>query len=170
MRDLLISNAISSGGSRDIGLLSGVPPETLIELRRAGAMTELRSLIGKGVQEIDTATQSAFGAVGETVTKNLSEAFSKHQKELRALSTEHKKFFGFHVGRWITFGGVSIGAACTGSTALGVLAACLGMIGTPSPEELRKRWADMKSQKEQLSRSPAGILFRHAKKRQKRTG
>ena len=104
IRDVLISNAISVEGSSDIGLLAGLPPETLIELRRAGAMSELRSLIGKGIRNIDTASQSSLGEVGAAVSANLSNAFAEHQKDLRSLSSERKKFFGLDVSRWIAFG------------------------------------------------------------------
>jgi hypothetical protein len=162
-RDVLIANAISVEGSLDIGLLSGLPSEALIELRRAGAMSELRTLIGKGIRDIDSASQSSLAEVGSAVTANISEAFARHQKELRSLSSERKKFFGLDVGRWVAFGGVAIGAASSGSTGLGVLTACLGMIGSPSVDELRKRWREVRSHAEHLRRSPAGILFRHVK-------
>jgi hypothetical protein len=45
-RVLLISKALESR------MLSELPPDTLIELRRHGASAELREIIGKGIQEI----------------------------------------------------------------------------------------------------------------------
>ena len=164
-RDVLITNAISVEGSAEIGLLAGIPPETLIELRREGAMTELRNLIGRGIRDIDSASQSSLAEIGSTVAANLSDAFAKHQKELRSLSAERKKFFGLDVGRWVVFGGVAIGAASSGSTGLAVLTACLGMVGSPSVDELRRRWREVQSREEHVRRSPSGILFRHVGER-----
>jgi hypothetical protein len=161
MRDFLVSEAIAVGGSNSLSLLSGVPPETLIELRRAGAMSDLRELIRKGIHDVDGASLSSLVEVSDAVGANLSNAFAKHEKELKDLSSERKKFFGFDVGRWIVIGGVSISAASTGNPALAVLAALLGTVGSPSIEELRRRWKDVQSRKEELKRSPTGILFRH---------
>ncbi|HYY72099.1 MAG TPA: hypothetical protein VE778_00760 [Candidatus Bathyarchaeia archaeon] len=160
-RDVLITKVVSIEGSAKLGLLSGLPPEVLIDLRRADAMTELRELMRKGIQNVDSASQSTLAEVGEAVVSNLCDAFAKHRRELEELSSERKKFFGFDVGRWITFGGISIGAASAGSPGLAVLAAAAGMIGAPRIDELWTRWKEIQSQGEKLTRSPAGILFQH---------
>jgi hypothetical protein len=161
IRDVLITKAISVEGSPNLGLLSGLPPEALIDLRRAGAMSELRDVIRKGIEDVDSASQASFAEVGEAVVTNLSNAFEAHRKELGDLSSARKKFFGLDVGRWVTVGSLSIGAASTGNLALAVLAASLGMVGAPSLEELLKRWREIQARKERLGRSPTGILFRH---------
>lgn len=50
MQEVILSNAIQVEGNQALGLISGVPPESLIELRRNGAMSELREIIGKGIK------------------------------------------------------------------------------------------------------------------------
>jgi hypothetical protein len=155
---------ISVEGSTNLGLLSGLPPEVLIDLRRAGAMSDLRDVIRKGIADVDSASQSSLADVGEAVVTNLCNAFATHRKELGDLSWARKKFFGLDVGRWIAFGSVSIGAASAGNPGLAVLAASLPMIGAPTLGELRKRWKEIQSRDEKLSRSPTGILFRHMEK------
>jgi hypothetical protein len=161
IRDLLITKVISVEGSAKIGLLTSVPPEVLIELRRSGAMAELREVMRKGVEDVDAASPASLAEVGETVVTNLSHAFAKHRKELEEFHSTQRKFFGFDVGRWIAFGGISIGAASGGSPSLAVLAASLGMIGAPRIDELWTRWKEIQSQGDTLRRSPTGILFRH---------
>jgi hypothetical protein len=160
MTDALIAKAISVGGSAKIGVIAGLPQQTLIDLRRMGAMEDMRSLIRKGVKEVDAASESSLEEVSEVVAQNLNEAFSKHNRELEDLSSK-KKYFGFDVAKWVTFGGMSIAAAATGNTALAVLTAITTMAGTPpSPKELNNRWNEIQSSKERIARSPSGILFR----------
>jgi len=159
-REVLIAKAISVEGSARIGLIADVPPETLIELRRVGAMSELRSLLRNGIKDIDQATDAMLSEVGEVVVTNLNEAFEKHRKELRELSSK-KKLFGFDIGKWITAGGLAIGAAATGNTGLAVLSAFAGMAGAPSIKELRNQWKEVQVSGRQIARSPSGILFRH---------
>jgi len=164
MRDMLVTKVVSIEGSAKLGLLSGLPPEVLIDLRRSGAMADLQTLMRSGIHDVDVASASSLAEVGEVVVNNLSNAFAKHKKELEGLSSARRKFFGFDVGRWIAFGGISIGAASAGSPGLAVLAASLAMIGAPRIDELWRTWKEAQSQNEQLKRSPAGILFRHLKR------
>jgi hypothetical protein len=161
VRDVLISKAISVEGSAQLGLLAGLTVEALIDLRKAGAMSELRELIRKGIGEVDTVSPSSFAEVGEAVVTNLCEAFAKHRRALAELSSGKKKFYGFDVSRWLAIGGISVGAAATGSVPLGVLAAAGTMVGTPGIAELKAKWQELRTKTEQLRRSPTGILFRN---------
>jgi hypothetical protein len=158
--DVLISKAISIEGSSEIGLITGVPQEALIDLRQAGAMAELRSLIRSGMKQVDEASDATVAEVSEAVIQNLSTAFENHKKELAEFSSK-KRLLGFDIGKWITLGGLSIGAAATGNTSIAVLSALAGMVGTPSPKELSDRWKEIQATKQHIARSPSGILFRH---------
>lgn len=150
-RDVLITKVIEVEGKSKIGLITGLPPSVLIQLRREGAMAGLRELIRQGISSIDSASDSTLAEVGEAVVSNLNEAFAKHRKDTSALSSENKKFFGFDVGRWIALGGVT----------LAILAASLTVLGVHRPEELWKRWRELHEKRDELRRSPTGILFRH---------
>ena len=161
LRDTLISKVILEEGTARVGLLSGLPSDALIELRRKGAMAELRELMRKGIHAVDSASDSSLAEVGEVVVTNLCNAFAEHRSQLTSLASERRKFYGLDVSRWLAVGGVSIAAAATGNVGLGVLAACLAMSGSPSPDELRRRWKDLDHRGDQLRRSPVGILFHH---------
>lgn len=162
-RDLVISKAVEVEGTPKIDFLEGVPPEALVELRRRGALADLRETIRSGIDEIDLASREAVAEVSKHVIANLDAAFARHEQQLRALSSSKSKFFGIDVGRWIGFGGISIAAALTGNLSLGVLTAVSGMVGAPGIADLQKRWRDLKSRSDTLKRSPTGILFQHLK-------
>lgn len=160
LRDLMISKAISVEGSAHIGLISNVPPEALITLRREGAMVGLRELIRAGLNKVDTASDDGLNLVGEIVIKNLNDAFEQHNKDLRELSTK-KKFFGFDIGKWITVGSLAVGAAATGNANLAVLSAFAGMGIAPSIKDLKTSWEEISHARAKIEKSPSGILFRH---------
>ena len=166
MGDVLVSNAVQAEGSGELGLISGVPPEVLIELRRNGAMADLREVIGKGLSSLNIASSTNFSDVKKLVISNIDAAFTEHERELRDLSSSHRHFFGVDVGRWLVVGGISIAAAATADPVVGTIAQLLTMgLGLPSPVDLSKQWKELQSKGESLKRSPTGILFRHLKGR-----
>jgi hypothetical protein len=164
VRDVLISRVISIEGSAKLGLLSGLPAQALIDLRKAGAMSDLREVIRRGIEGVDSASQSSLADVGDAVVTNICQAFAKHRKELEELASGRRKFYGFDVSRWVTFGAISIGAASTGNLALAVLAASAGVIGAPRIDELWKTYKELDSRRKELRRSATGLLFEHLHK------
>jgi hypothetical protein len=162
-RDFVIANTMALEG-KEHGMLSGIPPEALIELRRNGASNELRAMLCKGIGEIDSASEATLSSVGKQVIENVDNAFSEHEQQLKALSSSRYKFYGVDVSRYLTVGGFSIAAARWPSVSLGILTAVAAMSGPPSPGELSKRFRELSSQSDKLRRSPAGIMFRHIKR------
>ena len=164
MKNLVISKAVQVEGRNQLGMLAGVPPETLIRLRKEGALANLREILSKGIGEIDSASSSTLTEVADKVIENVDAAFSAHDKDLRDLSSSKRKFYGFDIGRWIAVGGISVAAAAVGSPGLGILAAAsTATLGAPAIPDLRKRWEELKNAKQKLERSPTGLLFRHLK-------
>jgi len=161
--DVLLSKALQAEGDQKLALISGLPPQALIDLRRQGALADLREIIRAGIAEIDVTAPSALAEVGETVTANLSAALSKHKSGLAALAASKRRFFGLEVGPWITTATISIAAASAGNIPLSVVAASVGMLGVPSAKDLWKDGKAILSKGQELKRSPAGILFRHVK-------
>jgi len=161
MQDIAISKAIMAEGSTEFGMLSGVPPETLIELRRNGALEKLREALRVGLSEIDLASAAALSDVTDAVVENIDQAFAEHQRELNDISSSRRRFFGFDVSRCVSLGGLSVAAALSHNVGLAVLAAASSIAGAPSVPDLLKRWEELRSRSQKLHRSPAAILFRH---------
>lgn len=162
-RDLLIAQTMALEGGAH-GMLSGMPPEALIELRRNRASVELREIIRRGIAEIDSASDSNLSSVGKQVIENIDQALSEHDRQLRTLSSSRYKFYGFDVSRWIIPVGLSVAASVVHSTPLGFLAAISAAAGTTAPSELWKQFREYSAQSNKLRRSPAGIMFRHLKR------
>jgi hypothetical protein len=161
-RDLLIAKAMSLSGSEH-GMLSDIPPDALIELRREGALEEVRKAIQKGMKEIDTASDATLREVAENVVNNIDMALSQHDRQLKELSSARTKFFGQDVSRWVVVGGLSVAASLIHSVPLGFLASASTFAGQPSPLELWKQYKELNAKSDQLRRSPAGMMFRHLK-------
>ena len=163
-RDVLISKALSLDG-REQRMLSGIPPESLIELRRNGALSELREMICRGVDDVDSASESDLTSVANHLIENIDNALAEHAKQLEALTVSRLKFYGLDVSRWIAAGGFSIAAAAVPEARwLSLLGAAGSVLGASKPEELLARHRDLKSESERLKRSPTGIMFWHLKK------
>ncbi|HEY4679393.1 MAG TPA: hypothetical protein VIJ01_19675 [Candidatus Angelobacter sp.] len=164
MKNLVISKAVQVEGRNELGMLAGVPPETLIRLRKEGALANLREILSKGIGEIDSASSTTLTEVADKVIENVDAAFSAHAKDLKDLSSSKRKFYGFDIGRWIAVGGLSIAAASLESRGLGILAtASAAILGSPSGPDVKKGWEELKDTKQKLERSPTGMLFRHLK-------
>lgn len=160
--DAVICKAIAAEGHTEFGMLSGVPAEALIELRRNGAMGDLRERIRGGVRELDLASADSLSKVADHVIATMDDMFAQHEKQLKDVISSRKKFFGLDVSRWIVTGGVSVAAALTQNPRLAVLAAAAPpMLGAPSIPDLRRKWRELQTTRATLSRSPSAILFRH---------
>jgi hypothetical protein len=158
---VLISKALGSS------LLSGLPPETMIELRRNGAATELRAMIGNGISEINSASDADVSMVADAVIANVDNAFSEHNKQLQALSHSRIKFYGKDVGRYVINGGLLLTSYLNKSPALGALSTLVAIsqqfLGNPGPDDLMKRYRELRSKSADLRRSPVGAMFQHLK-------
>jgi len=147
-------------------MLSGLPPEALIDLRRNGAMASLRETIRTGLHVIDLASTESLSKVADEVVSTIDRTFEDHDRQLRDLSSSTRKFFGFDISRWIITGGLSMAAALTQNVGLAVLAAATpSLLGQPSLPELQKQWQELQTRSQILQRSPTAILFRHLGKK-----
>lgn len=161
-RDVLIARTIALEGVQH-NMLSGIPSDALLELRKNGASADLREIIRKGIKEIDTVSEDDLVNVGKQVINNIDSVLAVHAQELNALSASRRKFYGIDIGRWIVPGALSIAASTVHSVPLAFLAAASTMSGSLRPEELRNRYQELKAESARLRRSPAGIMFRHLK-------
>ena len=160
LTDAVISRTLVAEQSQYEGLIRDIPPDVLIELRKRGALADLRKLINDGINEINLADEESVRAVSEDVLANISEAVAQHQKELQNLTASKRRFYGFDVSGWIVTGGVSVAAAASGNVALALLAAFAGLAGFPSMRDLWAKRKELAEQKGELERSPVALCFR----------
>jgi len=164
LTDLHISRALGTTIQREISWLGNVPPSALIEMRRTGAVDEIRALLRSGVQDLITARPDNFHRTGDRVFENLREGFAEHEKALNALRAKKWKFAGLDIGSFVVVGGIEMAAAFTGLPLYGAAAAAASLSGViPTAKELKERLAKLREESQRANSTGLGILFRYSR-------
>jgi hypothetical protein len=143
--------------------LGRVPPEALIELRKAHAIDEIRSILGKGVEEVAQTNPTNFYRTTDQVFDNIQRAFDEHRKKIKELSDKKWKFAGSDIGSWLVAGTLEIAAASTGHPTYGIAAyAASQLLNAPKLREIPKSIKGLAHQSQELKRAPVGLLFKYS--------
>ncbi|WP_125959525.1 hypothetical protein [Sphingomonas sp. ABOLF] len=132
---------LQRAGATDLEWIGDIPPEALIEMRREGALQEIREVISNGVAEVAEANPINFFRSADRIVDNVQDAFAKHQENVRELRSKGLKFWGKDIGSWIVKGSIEIGAALAGTPVMGL--AVLGVdqvLDSPKLNELPSRY------------------------------
>lgn len=164
LTNLHISRALGTTVNAELSWLGNVPPAALIEIRKVGALDEIRGLLSAGVQELTAARPDNFFRTGDKVFENLHEAFLNHEKNLNSLRIKKWKFAGLDIGSFMVVGGIEMAAAFTGVPLYGAAAASASLSGAiPTAKDLKERLAKLREESAKLDSTGVGILFRHKK-------
>lgn len=159
---LHIARALGTNVKNEISWLGNVPPAALIEIRKTGALDEIRALLGMGIKELVDARPENFHRTGDKVFDNLYSAFHAHEKQLDALRMKKWKFAGLDVGSFFVVGGIEMTAALTGLPLFGAAAATASRLGViPTAKELKEKFGKLKAEDTKLNSTGVGILFKH---------
>ena len=140
-------------------LLSDIPVRALIEMRKVGAMQELRSIISVGVSEIIASDPTNFNATSKQVVKNIENAFRDHQCALKKLRNKKLRFAGVDLLSCVVRGGIEIASAC-GVPFVGLINSIVGeTCDLPKFKELPGRFHQLKEDDERFKKSPLGLFF-----------
>lgn len=142
-----------------------VPPEGLIELRKSGAINEIRAILSEGMDELTMANSLDFTSTSHKVFNNLNTAFTQHQENIKSLIKKKWKIAGKDLGSWLVIGSIEIAAACTGTPLYGVSSVLLNQIfDAPKLKDIPKsieKIKDFEKEKARLTKSPIGLLFNY---------
>ena len=164
LKELHISRALSTTVKTEFTWLGNIPSDALIEIRKSGALAEIREILGKGIKEIIDATPDRFYRTGDQVFDNLQKAFSDHEHRLKELRSKKWSFAGKDIGSFMVVGGIEIAAAITGLPLYGVLASTAGMTGAiPTVKELKDKFKQLKAEEVSIRNTGVGMLFKHKK-------
>lgn len=105
---------LGTAAGKEIVRLGNVPREALIAIRRAGALEEVRDILGAGLKEIAAARPNAFFATGDRVFENLQSALRVHERNINALRAKKWTFSGHAIESLLDAGGMAAAAAVTG--------------------------------------------------------
>ena len=164
LRDLHTVRALQTLASNEMRWLGRVPPKALIEVRKAGALGEVRAILSKGIEELATVNPINFHRTSDLVFDNIHAAFAEHQKNVDTLTAKKWKFAGSDIGSWLVVGSLAATAAATGTPAWGLAALAADQIlKAPKLHEIPKSIKDLVEETKQLKRSPVGLLFKYSK-------
>ena len=159
---LHVARALGTTVKSEISWLGNVPPAALIEIRKTGALEEIRALLGSGIQELVDARPDNFHRTGDKVFDNLYAAFQAHEKQIDVLRMKKWKFAGFDVGSFFVVGGIEMTAALTGLPLYGAAAVTASRLGViPTAKELKEKFDKLKEEDAKLNSTGVGILFKH---------
>jgi len=164
LKDLHTIRGLQTVGSNEMRWLGKVPPAALIELRKADALGEIRSILSKGVEELAAVNPGNFHRTSDLVFDNIHAAFATHQKNVDELTAKKWKFAGNDIGSWVVVGSLAATAAATGTPVWGLAAlAADQLLKAPKLRDLPKSIMDLADETNKLKRSPVGMLFKYSK-------
>jgi hypothetical protein len=144
--------------------LGNVPPEALIEIRKTGALEEIRAVLGRGVEELATANPDNFYRTTDQVFGNIYSAFKDHRRKVDDLTAKKWRFAGSDIGSWLVVGSLAITAAATGTPVWGLAAiAADQLLDAPKLRDIPKSIKQLANETQQLKRSPVGVLFEYSR-------
>lgn len=164
---LHIVKGLNGLDSSKLQWIGKIPPKGLIELRKNGAINEIREILLQGIEELVNANQFDFTSTSHKVFNNLNFAFNQHQENIKKLTNKKWKIAGKDFGSWLVMGSVEIASACTGNMIYGLPFAVLSQVlDAPKLKDLPKTVEKIKQterEKEQLKKSPLGLMFKYNK-------
>lgn len=164
---LHIVKGLNGLDSSKLQWIGKIPPKGLIELRKNGAINEIREILLKGIDELVNANQFDFTSTSHKVFNNLNFAFNQHQENIKKLTNKKWKIAGKDFGSWLVMGSVEIASACTGNMIFGLPSAVLSQVlDAPKLKDLPKTIQKIKQterEKEKIKKSPLGLMFKYNK-------
>tara|TARA_B100000678_G_scaffold86861_1_gene72262 strand:- start:1067 stop:2704 length:1638 start_codon:yes stop_codon:yes gene_type:complete len=161
---LHLSRGMQRLAETDMQWLGAIPPESLIEIRKEGALDEIRQMLSTGVEEMVAINPENFFRTADKIYDNLELAFDDHRKKIEELRSKKWKFAGRDIGTWVVGGTVEVAAAVLGTPALGLASIAISQVtDAPKLKDLPKIAKELKKEGEDISKSAAGLLFRHKK-------
>jgi hypothetical protein len=164
--DLRFSKVLQTGLNKELLILNGLPPQALVQLRRHGAMADVRHILRQNVELLQETKPEDLKNVAKQVSDNLENAFEKHQRELKDLEDSRQKLFGWDLLRCLAVSSLGIAAACTNNAMLATSSAiATAAVGAPAIADIWKNSHNINETGKKLRRSAAGILFKHLRQR-----
>ncbi|HBO3177789.1 TPA: hypothetical protein NIF41_006024 [Pseudomonas aeruginosa] len=164
-KDLHIIKGLSELARSDMEWIGNIPPDALIEIRRQGAMDEIREILGSGITEIIESNPKNFYRSKDRIFDNIELAFKDHQKKLLELKGKNWKFAGKDIGSWLVVGSLEVAAAVTGLPVWGMATiAADQLLDVPKLKDIPKSIRELADENNRVKKSPVGMLFNIRKK------
>ncbi|MDK9763265.1 hypothetical protein KI743_14765 [Vibrio sp. D420a] len=156
---LHVTHALTSLDGTELSWLGNIPPKSLIEIRKQGALEEIRSIMSKNISNLIESSPNKFGETSYQVYKNFQNAFEEHNTKVKELRTKKWKFGGFDIGSMVCTGAIELAAVATGSPLFGAVSWTAGqLLDTPKLREIPQKYRELMEEDKELSNSPVGLL------------
>jgi hypothetical protein len=160
---LHVARGLQALAENQMEWLGRVPHDALVEIRKAGAVEEIRALLGRGIEELALAGPTDFEATANRVLENIQAAFEDHRRKVAELTRRKWKFAGSDIGSWLVVGSLAVTAAATGRPAWGLAAVAADqLLDAPKLREIPASIEELARETEKLKRSPIGLLFKYS--------
>lgn len=157
---LHILQGLQWAGKNEVQWIGKIPPAALIEMRKQGAVEEIRSVLTSGIDEVERTDATNFMPVGHKIVENINDAFARHQETIADLKRKKLRFWGHDVGSWIVTGAIEVGAAVAGTPLFGLASIAADQVGNaPKLRELPKHFGELKKEETKVQKSPLGLFF-----------
>lgn len=165
IKDLHTVRGLQTLAANEMRWLGRVPSAALIEVRKNGALSELRTILAKGIEELVAVNPANFHRTSDQVFDNIQAAFSEHQKNVDVLISKKWKFAGSDVGSWLVVGSLAATAAATGAPVWGLAAlAADQLLRAPKLRDIPQSIKALAEESRKLKQSPVGMLFKLSKR------
>jgi hypothetical protein len=159
---LHVSRGLQKLANNEMQWLGNVPPDALIEIRKEGALGEIRAILTSGVDEVIALNSDNFLGSANRVYENLENAFAEHENKIKELRAKKWKFAGSDLGSWVVAGSIEVAAVLIGTPAWGLASVAVSQLtDAPKLKDIPKKAKELKREGKALSRSAAGLLFKH---------
>lgn len=164
--DLHVLRGLQTLAESEMEWLGAVPPAALVEVRKEGALAEIRSILQHGVRDLAELNPGNFHRTGDQVFDNIQNAFEDHKKRIQELRAKGWKFAGSDVGSWFVVGSLAVAAAATGTPVWGLAAiAADQLLDAPKLKDIPESIRKLARESAELKQSPVGLLFKYSGKR-----
>jgi hypothetical protein len=163
--DLHIVRGLQDLAKNEMEWLGNIPPDALIDIRKQGAMDEIRSMLGNGINDLVNSNPTNFHRSRDQIFENINEAFIQHKKNIAELRAKQWKFAGKDMGSWMVMGTLGVAAAVTGMPVWGLAAiAADQLLDAPKLKDIPQSIKNLAEESNKVKKSPVGMLFSVSKK------
>ncbi|HEX7027059.1 MAG TPA: hypothetical protein VF268_07440 [Gammaproteobacteria bacterium] len=164
-RDLHIVRGLQDLAKNEMVWLGNIPIDALIDIRKQGAMEEIRAMLGDGIDEIVNSNPANFHRSRDHIFDNIYGAFLEHKKNIDELEAKQWKFAGKDIGSWVVTGSLGVAAAVTGMAVWGLAAiAADQLLDAPKLKDIPRSIRELADESNKVRKSPVGMLFSISKK------
>lgn len=161
--DLHILRGLQNLGANEMVWLGKVPNAALIEIRKQGALEEIRHILGNGIAELTKINPSNFHRSSDKIFDNINQAFDEHKLRIKELEAKKWKFAGTGIGSWLAVGTLEVTAAATGIPVWGLSAIIADqLLDVPKLKDIPNSIKELAKESKDLNRSPVGMLFSYS--------